>query len=78
MRSRLLMRRKPGDLLNPGWLTADEVEKLRAGLPPHIFAALLVSRYPSARDPVIVLLAENPQKRRSKAMRVRESLRPKD
>ena len=39
MRSRVLMRRKPGDLLNPGWLTADEVEKLRASLPPHIFEA---------------------------------------
>ena len=38
-RSRVLMRRKPGDLLNPGWLTADEVEKLRASLPPHIFEA---------------------------------------
>ena len=38
-RDRTLMRRAPGDLLNPGWLTADAVEKLRASLPPHIFEA---------------------------------------
>jgi hypothetical protein len=34
-RSRVLMLRTPGDLLNPGWLTADAVEQLRASLPPH-------------------------------------------
>ena len=38
-RDRTLMQRAPGDLLNPGWLTADEVEKLLASLPPHIFEA---------------------------------------
>ena len=33
------MRRAPGDLLNPGWLSAERVEELRASLPPHIFEA---------------------------------------
>jgi predicted phage terminase large subunit-like protein len=38
-RDRTLMLRAPGDLLNPDWLTAEAVEKLRASLPPHIFEA---------------------------------------
>ena len=38
-RNRVLLRRAPGDLLNPRWLTAEAVEQLRASLPPHIFEA---------------------------------------
>jgi phage terminase large subunit-like protein len=38
-RDRSLMRQAPGDLLNPRWLSAEAIEKLRADLPPHIFEA---------------------------------------
>ncbi len=38
-RDRRLMRRAPGDILNPRWLPAEAIEKLRADLPPHIFEA---------------------------------------
>ena len=36
-RKRILLRRKPGDRLNPGWPPLKEIDELRTRTPPHIF-----------------------------------------
>ena len=35
----LLMFRKPGDILNPNWMTDEDVERLKSEIAPHVYAS---------------------------------------